>query len=124
MEWDWNPASVGAIATAVASLGTLVVLYFIRRTAEDTKKGLALAEEQARQTAIDTRKGLELAEQQSRIALRTGRTTARLDALSTLMRYHVDVAQRGGRDVEKAGEHAKTLEKFLESLSGEEDDEL
>ena len=41
MEWDWNPASVGAIATAVASLGTLVVLYFIRRTAEDTKKELS-----------------------------------------------------------------------------------
>jgi len=44
MEWGWNPATVGTIATAVAAIGTLIVLWFIRQTAEDPRKGLELAE--------------------------------------------------------------------------------
>lgn len=102
MEWDWNPASFGAIATAVASIGTLIVLYFIRRTADDARKGLKLAEEEAL------------------IALQMGRATARLNVLSTLITYYLGRAERGGpRESDfrtKANGYADRLESFLDSL--------
>ncbi len=128
MEWGWNPATVGTIATAVAAIGTLIVLWFIRQTAEDTRKGLELAEQQAKQTGEDTRKGLQLAEEHARIDLQAGRTTAGLNALSTLVTYSLNRAERGGpRESDyrtKANDYAVRLERFLESLPLDEDDEL